>query len=91
MQTERSAGLTLMLDYGLFYEFVPLEDLDLARPRRHTVADVELDRPYAVVLTTPAGLWSYILGDTVRFTARDPCASSSPDAPGTSSTRSART
>ncbi len=72
VQTERSAGLTLMLDYGLFYEFVPLEDLDLARPRRHTVADVELDRPYAVVLTTPAGLWSYMLGDTVRFTARDP-------------------
>ena len=36
------------------------------------MADVELDRPYAVVLTTPAGLWSYVLGDTVRFTARDP-------------------
>jgi hypothetical protein len=72
VQTERSVGLTLMLDYGIFYEFVPLEDLDTPRPRRHTVADVELDRPYAVVLTTPAGLWSYLLGDTVRFTARDP-------------------
>ena len=36
------------------------------------MADVELDRAYAVVLTTPAGLWSYVLGDTVRFTARDP-------------------
>ena len=72
VQTERSGGLTLMLDYGVFYEFVPVEDLGLSRPRRHTVADVELDRPYAVVLTTPAGLWSYVLGDTVRFTARDP-------------------
>ena len=72
MQTERSGGLTLMLDYDIFYEFIPLEDLDAPRPRRHTVADVELDRPYAVVLTTPAGLWSYLLGDTVRFTARDP-------------------
>jgi hypothetical protein len=72
VQTERAGGLTLMLDYGIFYEFVPVEDLDLERPRRHTVADVELERPYAVVLTTPAGLWSYLLGDTVRFTARDP-------------------
>jgi hypothetical protein len=72
VQTERSDGLTLMLDYGIFYEFVPQEDLDAPRPRRHTVADVELDRPYAIVLTSPAGLWSYLLGDTVRFTARDP-------------------
>jgi GH3 auxin-responsive promoter len=72
VQTERDGGLTLMLDYDIFYEFVPVEDLGVAHPRRHTVADVELDRPYAVVLTTPAGLWSYVLGDTVRFTARDP-------------------
>src|SRR5207245_8784032 len=72
VQTEASGGLTLMLDYGIFYEFVPVEDLGLGRPRRHTVADVELERNYAIVLTTPAGLWSYILGDTVRFTARDP-------------------
>jgi hypothetical protein len=70
VQTERSGGLTLMLDYGVFYEFVPVEDL--GRPRRHIVADVDLDCAYAVVLTTPAGLWSYVLGDTVRFTARDP-------------------
>jgi hypothetical protein len=71
LQTEAGA-LTLMLDYGIFYEFVPVEDLDDDRPRRHTVADVQLDRPYAVVMTTPAGLWSYVLGDTVRFVARDP-------------------
>ncbi|HEU4367353.1 MAG TPA: GH3 auxin-responsive promoter family protein, partial [Methylomirabilota bacterium] len=72
VQTERTGGLTLMLDYGIFHEFVPVEDLGLERPRRHTVADVELDRHYAVVLTTPAGIWSYLLGDTVRFTTRDP-------------------
>jgi hypothetical protein len=71
VQTE-AWGLTLMLDYGIFYEFVPVEDLDRAHPRRHTVADLELNRPYAVVLTSPAGLWSYLLGDTVRFVARDP-------------------
>ena len=72
LQTERAGGLTLMLDYGIFYEFVPFEDLGAASPRRHTVADVELDRPYAVALSTPAGLWSYLLGDLVRFTARAP-------------------
>ncbi len=72
VQTEASGGLTLMPDYGIFYEFVPVEDLGSDRPRRHTVADVELHRPYAVVLTTGAGLWSYVLGDTVRFVQRDP-------------------
>jgi GH3 auxin-responsive promoter len=72
VQTEASGGLTLMLDYGIFYEFVPVEDVGSARPRRHTVADLELHRPYAVVMSTPGGLWSYLLGDTVRFVARDP-------------------
>jgi len=72
LQTERAGGLTLMLDYDIFYEFVPVEDLGTTRPRRQTVADVEVDREYAIALTTPAGLWSYLLGDTVRFTARDP-------------------
>ena len=72
LQTERGGGLTLMLDYGIFYEFVPVEDIGTPRPRRHTIAEVDLDRPYAVALTTPAGLWSYLLGDTVRFTAANP-------------------
>jgi hypothetical protein len=72
VQTEPTGGLTLMLDYGIFYEFIPAEHLGEAQPRRYTVADVELGRSYAVALTTPAGLWSYLLGDVVRFTARDP-------------------
>ncbi len=72
VQTEPTGGLTLMLDYDIVYEFVPVEDLRSATPRRHTVAEVEIGRPYAVALTTPGGLWSYLLGDTVRFIARDP-------------------
>jgi len=72
VQTEAAGGLTLMLDYGIFYEFVPVEDLGRPEPRRHTVGEVELGRPYAVVMSTPAGLFSYVLGDTVRFTGRDP-------------------
>jgi GH3 auxin-responsive promoter len=72
VQTEPTGGLTLMVDYGIFYEFIPVEDLGRDRPRRHTVADVQTGRAYAIALTTPAGLWSYLLGDTVRVTARDP-------------------
>jgi len=45
VQTESEGGLTLMLDYGIFYEFVPVEDLGTEAPRRHTVAEVELGRP----------------------------------------------
>jgi len=72
VQTEATGGLTLLLDHGVFFEFIPVEDLGGPRPRRHTVADVELERPYAVAVTTAAGLWSYLLGDTVRFVARNP-------------------
>jgi hypothetical protein len=72
LQTEATGGLTLMLDYGIFYEFIPVEDLGNESPRRHTVAEVKLGRPYAIALSTPSGLWSYLLGDTIRFTARDP-------------------
>lgn len=60
-------GLKINLDHGIFYEFVPLEQLDSTDPTRHWIGNVELDVNYAVVLTTCAGLWSYIIGDTVRF------------------------
>lgn len=72
LQTEREGGLTLAVDHGVFYEFIPVEDLGRPHPRRHAVADVEIGRSYAIAVTTPAGLWSYLLGDTVRFTAGDP-------------------
>lgn len=65
-------GMLLMLDYGIFYEFVPVSELATSAPRRLTVAEVELDVPYAVYLTTNSGLWSYALGDVVKFVTRDP-------------------
>jgi hypothetical protein len=64
--------LRLIPDNGLFFEFVPVEDLAKDRPVRHTVADLEMGVQYAVVLTTCAGLWSYVMGDTVCFEKRDP-------------------
>ena len=64
--------LRLIPDHNLFFEFVPREELESKRPTRHTVADLETGVQYAVVLTTCAGLWSYVLGDTVCFEKRDP-------------------
>lgn len=60
-------GLRMNLDHGIFFEFVPLEELESPSPTRHWIQNVERDVNYAVVLTTCAGLWSYIIGDTVRF------------------------
>ncbi len=65
-------GLRLQLDNGLFYEFVPLEELGSDRPTRHWIADAEPGVNYALVVTCNAGLWSYVLGDTVRLVDRAP-------------------
>lgn len=64
--------LRLLFDHGLFYEFVPVEDLDSARPTRHWLGTVEPGVDYAIVVTTCAGLWSHIVGDTVRFESLNP-------------------
>jgi hypothetical protein len=64
--------LRLIPDHNIFFEFVPVEDLEVAHPTRHTVANLEIGVQYAIVLTTCAGLWSYFLGDTVCFERRDP-------------------
>lgn len=68
----RSGLLRLIVDADVFYEFVPVEDLDSPRPRRHVIPELELGVNYALVLTTCAGLWGYVLGDTVVFESRDP-------------------
>ena len=65
-------GLRLNLDSGLFMEFVPVDELETHNPRRHWLANVEIDVNYAIALTTCAGLWAYLVGDTVRFVERDP-------------------
>ncbi len=60
-------GLRLIVDNGIFYEFVPAEELGTSEPSRHWLADVEVGIDYAIVLSTCAGTWSYVLGDTIRF------------------------
>jgi GH3 auxin-responsive promoter len=65
-------GLRLVVDNGLFYEFVPVEELNSPNPTRHWIADAELDVNYALVLSSCAGAWSYVVGDTVKLISRDP-------------------
>ncbi len=65
-------GLRLITDNGLFFEFVPVEELDSPSPTRHWLKTIETGVNYAIVLTTCAGLWSYVVGDTVRFVEKLP-------------------
>ncbi len=62
----------LMLDYGIFYEFMPCEVFDQKEPKTITLSDVEKGKTYAVVISTNAGLWRYQLGDTIKFTSTKP-------------------
>jgi hypothetical protein len=71
-EDHRHGLLRLIPDHDIFFEFVPVEDLGADRPARHTLDDVEVGVNYAVVLTTCAGLWSFVLGDTVIFERRKP-------------------
>lgn len=67
-----SNDLLLMLDYGIFYEFIAMETFGTSDQKVIRLADVELFKNYAVVITTNAGLWRYLIGDTVRFTSLSP-------------------
>ena len=61
--------LLLMLDYGIFYEFIPMETFGTSNQKIIPLAEVELNKNYAMVITTNSGLWRYLIGDTVRFTS----------------------
>ena len=65
-------SMLLMIDYGIFYEFIPLEDVGKENPRIYCLEEVEVDKNYALVISTSAGLWRYMIGDTVKFTQKDP-------------------
>ena len=67
-----SSDLLLMLDYGIFYEFIPMDTFGTPNQKVIRLADVELFKNYALVITTNSGLWRYLIGDTVRFTSLNP-------------------
>lgn len=65
-------SMLLMLDYGVYYEFVPTEELGSEFPKALTLDEVELEKNYAIVISTNGGLWRYMIGDTVKFTSKHP-------------------
>lgn len=67
-----SEDLLLMLDYGIYYEFVPIAEVGLGDPKVVSLADVVSGENYAMVISTNGGLWRYLIGDTVKFTSKNP-------------------
>jgi hypothetical protein len=67
-----SPDMLLMLDYGIFYEFIPVEQVDSSNPEALTIQQVEKDKNYAIVISTNSGLWRYMIGDTIKFTSTCP-------------------
>ncbi|OSY87491.1 hypothetical protein WH52_11540 [Tenacibaculum holothuriorum] len=67
-----SDELLLMLDYGIFYEFIPMDQYDRENSTAIPLSEVKKDVNYAIVITTNGGLWRYLIGDTVKFTSTKP-------------------
>lgn len=65
-------SMMLMLDYGVFYEFIPMDEFDKENPTIVPIWGVEQGKNYAMVISTACGLWRYILGDTVKFSSTNP-------------------
>ncbi len=65
-------AMLLMIDYETFYEFIPFEDIGSSSPRVLPLWEVEVGKNYAMLISTSCGLWRYMIGDTVRFTSKDP-------------------
>ncbi len=67
-----SEEMLLMLDYGIYYEFLPMEDLHTDSPKTLRLDEVQLNKNYALIISTNAGLWRYMIGDTIKFTSLSP-------------------
>lgn len=67
-----SEGLLLMLDYGIFYEFIPMDNFRKGQLEAIPLKDVQLNIDYALVISTNGGLWRYLIGDVIRFTTLSP-------------------
>jgi hypothetical protein len=65
-------ALMLMIDYDVFYEFIPMDEVGKEKPKAYCLEEVEVGKNYAVVISTSCGLWRYMIGDTVRFTQKNP-------------------
>ena len=65
-------SMLLMIDYDVFYEFIPMDEFETPNPQIVPLWEVELNKNYAMVISTSCGLWRYIIGDTVKFTSKNP-------------------
>jgi hypothetical protein len=70
--SQKEKGLLLQVNAGIFYEFIPANEVFSDNPTRVSLKDVELDKNYAIILNTNAGLWGYLIGDTIKFVSKDP-------------------
>jgi hypothetical protein len=67
-----SEEMLLMLDYGIYYEFLPMENFGEESPKTYGLHEVELHKNYALIISTNGGLWRYTIGDTIKFTSLSP-------------------
>lgn len=65
-------AMELMIDYGIFYEFIPMDELEKENPTVVPLSGIEIGKNYAMVISTSCGLWRYLIGDTVKFTQKNP-------------------
>ena len=70
--SQQTEGLLLLLNSGMFFEFIPVSEYFSDNPTRLWIQEVELGVDYAIILSTNAGLWAYTIGDTVKFVSKDP-------------------
>jgi hypothetical protein len=70
--SQRDEGLLLLLNNGIFYEFIPTEEYFNENPSRLSIEEVELGKNYALIINSNAGLWGYSIGDTVKFVSKTP-------------------
>ena len=67
-----TADMLLMLDYGIFYEFIPIDKIDEENPRTYTIDEISTGVNYAILISNNSGLWRYMIGDTVQFSSKYP-------------------
>ncbi len=70
--SQRAEGLLMLLNSGIFFEFIPADEYFNEKPTRLSIEEVELGKNYAVIINNNAGLWGYSIGDTIKFVSKDP-------------------
>lgn len=70
--SQKEKGMLLLLNSGIFYEFIKSDEFFTENPKRHTIGEVEINVNYVLIISTNAGLWAYNIGDTIQFTSVKP-------------------